>query len=64
MDRNVHAINRSLATVVIHEIAHSWTGNLVTNQVSWQHTLNNRLSVLGSSITRLYPSGYGSEGLL
>ena len=28
--------DRSLATVVIHEIAHSWTGNLVTNQ-SWRH---------------------------
>ena len=28
--------DRSLADVVIHEIAHSWTGNLVTNE-SWQH---------------------------
>lgn len=28
--------DRSLAAVVIHEIAHSWTGNLVTNQ-SWRH---------------------------
>lgn len=28
--------DRSLATVVIHEITHSWTGNLVTNK-TWQH---------------------------
>eukprot|EP00048_Salpingoeca_helianthica_P016503 m.232660 g.232660 ORF g.232660 m.232660 type:complete len:609 (-) comp18819_c0_seq1:206-2032(-) len=28
--------DRSLATVVAHEIAHSWTGNLVTNK-SWEH---------------------------
>ncbi len=28
--------DRSLATVVIHEISHSWTGNLVTN-ASWEH---------------------------
>ncbi|PIK43951.1 putative leukotriene A-4 hydrolase [Apostichopus japonicus] len=28
--------NRSLANVVAHEIAHSWTGNLVTN-CSWEH---------------------------
>ena len=28
--------DKSLADVVIHEIAHSWTGNLVTNQ-SWRH---------------------------
>jgi len=28
--------DRSLADVVIHEVAHSWTGNLVTN-VNWQH---------------------------
>ena len=28
--------DRSLADVVAHEIAHSWTGNLVTNR-SWEH---------------------------
>mmetsp|Transcript_2509 Transcript_2509/g.3357 ORF Transcript_2509/g.3357 Transcript_2509/m.3357 type:complete len:674 (+) Transcript_2509:130-2151(+) len=28
--------DRSLATVVAHEIAHSWTGNLVTNR-TWSH---------------------------
>jgi leukotriene A-4 hydrolase/aminopeptidase len=28
--------DRSLADVVIHEITHSWTGNLVTNS-SWKH---------------------------
>ena len=28
--------DKSLANVVAHEIAHSWTGNLVTN-VNWQH---------------------------
>jgi len=26
----------SLVDVVAHEIAHSWTGNLVTNQ-TWEH---------------------------
>ncbi len=28
--------DRSLATVVIHEISHSWTGNLISNQ-TWRH---------------------------
>eukprot|EP00047_Mylnosiga_fluctuans_P005133 m.238626 g.238626 ORF g.238626 m.238626 type:complete len:604 (-) comp13332_c0_seq1:98-1909(-) len=28
--------DRSLASVVAHEIAHSWTGNLVTNR-TWEH---------------------------
>ena len=28
--------DRSLADVVAHEIAHSWTGNLVTN-ATWDH---------------------------
>jgi leukotriene-A4 hydrolase len=28
--------DRSLADVVAHEIAHSWTGNLVTNH-TWEH---------------------------
>ena len=28
--------DRSLVTVIQHEIAHSWTGNLVTN-CSWEH---------------------------
>ena len=28
--------DRSLANVVAHEIAHSWTGNLVTNS-TWEH---------------------------
>ena len=28
--------DKSLATVVIHEIAHSWTGNLISNQ-TWRH---------------------------
>lgn len=29
--------DRSLADVVIHEISHSWTGNLVTNR-QWGHS--------------------------
>ena len=28
--------DRSLVNVVAHEIAHSWTGNLVTN-ATWEH---------------------------
>ena len=28
--------DRSLATVICHEVAHSWTGNLVTNH-TWEH---------------------------
>ena len=28
--------DRSLANVIAHEIAHSWTGNLVTN-ATWAH---------------------------
>ena len=28
--------DRSLVDVVAHEIAHSWTGNLVTN-ATWEH---------------------------
>ncbi|KAK3518131.1 hypothetical protein QTP70_033232 [Hemibagrus guttatus] len=28
--------DRSLATVIAHEISHSWTGNLVTNK-TWEH---------------------------
>mmetsp|Transcript_14735 Transcript_14735/g.2440 ORF Transcript_14735/g.2440 Transcript_14735/m.2440 type:complete len:106 (+) Transcript_14735:643-960(+) len=32
----VIAGDRSLTSVVAHEIAHSWTGNLVTN-ASWEH---------------------------
>jgi leukotriene-A4 hydrolase len=28
--------DRSLADVIAHEIAHSWTGNLVTNH-TWEH---------------------------
>jgi len=28
--------DKSLANVIAHEISHSWTGNLVTNQ-NWQH---------------------------
>jgi leukotriene-A4 hydrolase len=28
--------DRSLANVVAHEIAHSWSGNLVTNR-TWEH---------------------------
>jgi leukotriene-A4 hydrolase len=28
--------DRSLADVIAHEIAHSWTGNLVTN-ITWEH---------------------------
>ncbi|KAF0692479.1 Aste57867_16449 [Aphanomyces stellatus] len=28
--------DRSLADVIAHEIAHSWTGNLITNQ-TWEH---------------------------
>ena len=28
--------DRSLATVVAHEVSHSWTGNLVTN-ATWEH---------------------------
>ncbi|XP_062852198.1 leukotriene A-4 hydrolase isoform X2 [Trichomycterus rosablanca] len=32
----VLAGDRSLATVIAHEISHSWTGNLVTNK-TWEH---------------------------
>jgi len=28
--------DRSLTTVIAHEITHSWTGNLVTN-FNWEH---------------------------
>jgi leukotriene-A4 hydrolase len=28
--------DKSLASVIAHEIAHSWTGNLVTN-CTWEH---------------------------
>jgi len=28
--------DRSLANVICHEVAHSWTGNLVTN-LTWEH---------------------------
>jgi leukotriene-A4 hydrolase len=28
--------DKSLAAVIAHEIAHSWTGNLVTN-CTWEH---------------------------
>lgn len=28
--------DRSLVRVIVHEIAHSWTGNLVTN-ANWEH---------------------------
>ena len=28
--------DRSLANVVAHEVAHSWTGNLITNH-TWEH---------------------------
>ena len=39
--------DRSLADVVIHEIAHSWTGNLVTNE-SWKHFWLNEGTHTGS----------------
>ena len=32
----LQAGDKSLANVVAHEIAHSWTGNLVTNN-QWEH---------------------------
>lgn len=38
-DKNLSGLTiilRSLANVVAHEIAHSWTGNLVTNK-TWEH---------------------------
>ena len=37
--------DRSLADVVAHEIAHSWTGNLVTN-ATWDHFWLNEVRLL------------------
>jgi len=46
--------DRSLVNVVAHEIAHSWTGNLVTN-ATWEHFWLNEgvfaLSLPSSSVT-------------
>lgn len=36
ISRKKKAGDKSLATVVAHEISHSWTGNLVTN-ANWEH---------------------------
>jgi len=36
IETHIQPLDRSLADVVAHEIAHSWTGNLVTN-ASWEH---------------------------
>ena len=41
--------DRSLANVVAHEVAHSWTGNLVTN-ASWEHFWLNEGAPRGADI--------------
>ncbi len=40
--------DRSLADVIAHEIAHSWSGNLVTN-CTWEHFWLNEGCVRASS---------------
>jgi aminopeptidase N len=32
----LHTTHRSLVAVIVHEIVHSWFGNLVTNK-TWSH---------------------------
>ncbi|KAK0403954.1 hypothetical protein QR680_017213 [Steinernema hermaphroditum] len=52
--------DRSLANVVAHEIAHSWTGNLVTN-ATWEHFwLNEGFTVFleRKIMGRLYGEGH------
>lgn len=51
--------DKSLADVIAHEIAHSWTGNLVTN-ATWEHFwLNEGWTVWleRKIISRIYPGG-------
>uniref|UniRef100_A0A0K0DLG1 Leuk-A4-hydro_C domain-containing protein n=1 Tax=Angiostrongylus cantonensis TaxID=6313 RepID=A0A0K0DLG1_ANGCA len=62
--------DRSLVTVVAHEIAHSWTGNLITN-ASWEHFwLNEGFTVflerkilgrLKGELERQFQSEYGFD---
>ncbi|MEE9465411.1 MAG: M1 family aminopeptidase, partial [Candidatus Neomarinimicrobiota bacterium] len=55
----VLAGDRSLTAVVAHELAHSWTGNLVTN-ASWEHLwINEDFTVYFES--RIMEEVYGRE---
>ncbi|KAL5965642.1 Leukotriene A-4 hydrolase [Taenia solium] len=52
--------DRSLTSVIAHEIAHSWTGNLVTNS-NWEHFWLNEghtTYVEGLILERLYGTDY------
>ena len=52
-------LNRSLVSVVAHEIAHSWTGNLVTN-ATWEHFWLNEVEGWGEKVAgRRESSGAG-----
>merc|ERR1740138_728021 len=51
--------DRSLADVVAHEVAHSWSGNLVTNH-TWEHFwLNEGLTVFTES--KIIKAIFGEE---
>lgn len=51
--------DRSLANVIAHEIAHSWTGNLVTNKNFEHFWLNEGFTVFTERkiVGRLSPEG-------
>jgi len=54
--------DRSLANVIAHEIAHSWTGNLVTNQ-TWEHFwLNEGWTRWLENRILVHCAGGGAEG--
>lgn len=56
--------DKSLADVIAHEIAHSWTGNLVTN-CTWDHFwLNEGWTVWLERKITSYVKGSKEHGLL